>query len=107
MAQEKTTEDKAQVARRDFLLGAGTAGAAGLGPAVAADAQHAAPPSSASPAAASTKEPDQFVTLTAQEADRRIATRSIRDLQYYNGDVHRASFALPNFVRELVGQSAA
>ena len=67
MAQEKTTEDKAQVARRDFLLGAGTAVAAGLGPAVAADAQHAAP-SSASPAAASTKEPDQFVTLTAQEA---------------------------------------
>jgi spermidine synthase len=23
-------------------------------------------------------------------------------LQYYNGDVHRASMALPNFVRELV-----
>ena len=45
--------------------------------------------------------------LTALEADRRIATRRIRDLQYYNGDVHRASFALPNFVRELVGQSAA
>jgi len=40
--------------------------------------------------------------LTALEADRRIATRRIRDLQYYNGDVHRASFALPNFVRELV-----
>jgi len=44
--------------------------------------------------------------LTALEADRRIATRRIRDLQYYNGDVHRASFALPNFVRELVGHSA-
>jgi spermidine synthase len=41
--------------------------------------------------------------LTSLEADRRVATRRIRDLQYYNGDVHRASFALPNFVRDLVG----
>ncbi len=40
--------------------------------------------------------------LTSLEADRRIATRRIRDLQYYNGDMHRAAFALPNFVRELV-----
>jgi spermidine synthase len=40
--------------------------------------------------------------LTSLEADRRVATRRIRDLQYYNGDVHRASFALPNFVRDLV-----
>ena len=39
-------------------------------------------------------------------ADRRISQRGIRDLQYYNGDVHRASMALPNFVRELV-QTAA
>ena len=40
--------------------------------------------------------------LTPLEVDRRIAMRHIRDLQYYNGDVHRASFALPNFVRDLV-----
>jgi spermidine synthase len=40
--------------------------------------------------------------LTSLEADRRIATRRIRDLRYYNGDVHRSSFALPNFVRSLV-----
>ncbi len=40
--------------------------------------------------------------LTSLEADRRVATRRIGDLRYYNGDVHRASFALPNFVRDLV-----
>jgi spermidine synthase len=40
--------------------------------------------------------------LTPLEVDRRIAQRKIGDLQYYNGDMHRASFALPNFVRELV-----
>jgi len=40
--------------------------------------------------------------LTPLEVDRRIAQRRISDLQYYNGDMHRASFALPNFVRELV-----
>ena len=41
-------------------------------------------------------------SLSGLEADRRVATRRIGNLQYYNGDVHRASFALPNFVRELV-----
>ena len=55
--------DTAPVARRDFLLGAGTAVAAGLSPAAAANSQLTAPSS-----ASSTKEPDQFVTLTAQEA---------------------------------------
>ena len=40
--------------------------------------------------------------LSPLEADRRVATRRIRDLRYYNGEVHRASFALPNFVRSLV-----
>jgi spermidine synthase len=40
--------------------------------------------------------------LTPLEVDRRIAQRRIRDLQYYNGEMHRAAFALPNFVRELV-----
>jgi len=40
--------------------------------------------------------------LTPLEADRRIAQRGIGDLQYFNGDVHRASLAMPNFVRALV-----
>jgi spermidine synthase len=42
--------------------------------------------------------------LTPLEADRRIAQRGIRDLQYFNGDVHRASQALPNFIRPLVAE---
>ena len=41
--------------------------------------------------------------LPPQEIDRRIAERAIRDLQYYNGSVHGAALALPNFVRALVG----
>jgi spermidine synthase len=40
--------------------------------------------------------------MTPLEVNRRIATRGIRALQYYNGDVHRAAMALPNFVRDLV-----
>jgi len=36
------------------------------------------------------------------EVERRIAQRGIGDLQFYNGDTHRAAFALPNFVRALV-----
>jgi spermidine synthase len=40
--------------------------------------------------------------VTPLEVDRRIAMRRIGNLQYYNGEMHRASFALPNFVRELV-----
>ena len=41
--------------------------------------------------------------LSAGEIDARIASRGIGDLQYYNGDMHRAALALPNFVRALVG----
>jgi spermidine synthase len=41
--------------------------------------------------------------LQPQEIDRRIAERAIRDLQYYNGSVHGAALALPNFVRALAG----
>lgn len=40
--------------------------------------------------------------LTPLEVDRRIAQRKIHDLRYYNGAMHRAAFALPNFVRDLV-----
>jgi spermidine synthase len=38
----------------------------------------------------------------AVEIDRRIADRGIGNLQYYNGDMHVAALALPNFVRALV-----
>ena len=37
------------------------------------------------------------------EIDRVLAARGVGDLQYYNGETHRAVFALPNYVRELVG----
>ena len=40
--------------------------------------------------------------LTPLEVDRRLSQRAIHDLQYFNGDVHRASLALPNFVKALV-----
>ena len=42
-------------------------------------------------------------SLSRREVDRRIAQRGLAELQYYNGDMHRAALALPNFVRELVG----
>ncbi|HXS51850.1 MAG TPA: polyamine aminopropyltransferase [Usitatibacter sp.] len=41
--------------------------------------------------------------LAPEEVERVIQERGIGDLQYYNGDVHRAMFALPNYVRSLVG----
>jgi spermidine synthase len=40
--------------------------------------------------------------LPAAEVDRRIASRGVGDLQYYNGGVHCAMFALPNYVRALL-----
>ena len=41
--------------------------------------------------------------ITPEEAERRMAARRVADLQYYNGEVHRALFALPNYVKALVG----
>ncbi|MEO8346031.1 MAG: polyamine aminopropyltransferase [Betaproteobacteria bacterium] len=40
--------------------------------------------------------------MSILDIDRRIAQRRIGNLQYYNGDMHRAALALPNFVRALV-----
>ena len=40
--------------------------------------------------------------LDAAAVDARLRERGIGDLQYYNGDMHRAGLALPNFVRALV-----
>ena len=39
---------------------------------------------------------------TPQSIDRAIAARGVKDLRYYNGDVHRAMFALPNYIRSLL-----
>ena len=39
--------------------------------------------------------------LEASEIDDRIAERRLSDLQLYNGAMHRAALALPNFVRAL------
>jgi spermidine synthase len=43
--------------------------------------------------------------MSILDVDRRIAQRAIRNLQYYNGDMHRAALALPNFVRALVADA--
>ena len=41
--------------------------------------------------------------IAPEEAERRLAARGVRQLQYYNGEVHRALFALPNYIKALVG----
>jgi len=42
-------------------------------------------------------------SVSAADVERVLAERGIADLQYYNGEVHRALFALPNYIRALVG----
>ena len=42
------------------------------------------------------------MSIPPQDVDMRIAGRRIERLQFYNGDVHRALFALPNYVRALL-----
>jgi hypothetical protein len=34
--------------------------------------------------------------------DQRLTERHVDALEYYNGDVHRALFALPNYIRKLL-----
>ena len=41
--------------------------------------------------------------MTAVEVERRTAHRGLGGLRYYNGDMHRAALALPNFVRSIAG----
>jgi spermidine synthase len=43
--------------------------------------------------------------LSPQEVDRIVAQRRLSHLQYYNGETHRAVFAVPNYVRTLVAPS--
>ncbi|HCA26462.1 MAG TPA: polyamine aminopropyltransferase, partial [Betaproteobacteria bacterium] len=42
------------------------------------------------------------LSLSAEEVDKRVTQRNLRNLQFYNGDTHRAVFAQPNFVRNLL-----
>lgn len=42
------------------------------------------------------------LALDAVAVDRILAQRGIIDLQYYNGDTHRAVLAQPNFIRKLL-----
>src|SRR5262245_64630775 len=65
MADDRTTDDTAPIARRNFLLGAGTAVAAGLTPATAAEAEQAKAVAGAAPHASND---DALLTLTATEA---------------------------------------
>ena len=44
--------------------------------------------------------------LSADEVDARIAARGLRDLQLYNGAMHQALLAQPNYLRELLAQPA-
>jgi spermidine synthase len=40
--------------------------------------------------------------ITPAEVERVIAARGLADLQFYNGEVHRSLFAIPNYVKPLV-----
>jgi spermidine synthase len=44
--------------------------------------------------------------LDPAEVDARIAARGIGDLQLYNGAMHQALLAQPNFLRQLLAQPA-
>jgi spermidine synthase len=41
-------------------------------------------------------------SVAPDEIDKRLAERGIRELQYYNGEIHRALFALPNYIKKLL-----
>jgi spermidine synthase len=41
-------------------------------------------------------------SLAPEQVERVLAERKVGDLQYYNGETHRAVFALPNYIRSLV-----
>lgn len=44
--------------------------------------------------------------LDPDTVDKRVAERGLTDLKVYNGETHRAAYALPNFVRELLARPA-
>lgn len=43
------------------------------------------------------------LALDANHVERRLTERGIDALQYYNGAIHQAQFALPNYLRALLG----
>jgi spermidine synthase len=49
---------------------------------------------------------DPFALSTA-EVDKRVQQRKLEHLQFYNGDMHRAMFAMPNYQRKLLAQASA
>ncbi|MEZ5729918.1 MAG: polyamine aminopropyltransferase [Burkholderiaceae bacterium] len=44
------------------------------------------------------------LALDCETVEARIVERRLGELQYYNGDTHRALFALPNYYRKVVGR---
>ena len=66
MAERKTTDDNPAIARRNFLLSAGGAVAAGLTPTAAAEAQQATTATAGN--ATGTNQPEPYLTLTDAEA---------------------------------------
>lgn len=46
------------------------------------------------------------LSIAEAEVDHRIADRGLTDLRFYNGAMHHAVFALPNFVREIFAAAA-
>jgi spermidine synthase len=40
--------------------------------------------------------------ITPEAVEKVIAARGIGDLQYYNGEIHRAMLALPNYIKKLL-----
>ena len=40
--------------------------------------------------------------IAPDAVEKVIAERKIGDLQYYNGEIHRAMFALPNYIKKLL-----
>ena len=43
--------------------------------------------------------------IGAEEVDARIAARGLKNLQLYNGAIHHALLAQPNFLRELLAEA--
>jgi spermidine synthase len=44
--------------------------------------------------------------VSAAEIDARLNARQIGDRRFYEGDTHRAMFAVPPYIRELLGRVA-
>jgi spermidine synthase len=43
-------------------------------------------------------------SLSAEEVDRRMADRSLRDLRFYDGITHQSMFALPKYIRQRIAE---